>query len=61
LCEQAGLYTRALESYTDVSDVKRVIQNAASMNPEFVISFFGPLNVESSLEIIKEMLGRNIC
>lgn len=60
LCEQAGLYTRALESYTDVADVKRVIQNAAGMNPEFVIAFFGPLNVESSLDIIKELLGRNI-
>ena len=60
LCEQAGLYTRALENYSDISDVKRVIQNAASMNPEFVLSFFGPLNVESSLDIIKELLGRNI-
>jgi clathrin heavy chain len=60
LCEQAGLYTRALESYTDVSDVKRVIQNAAGMNPEFVLAFFGPLNTESSLDIIKELLGRNI-
>lgn len=60
LCEQVGLYTRALESYTDVADVKRVITQAAAMNPEFVLAFFGPLNVESSLEIIKELLGRNI-
>lgn len=34
LCEKAGLYQRALEHYTDLNDIKRVMTNAASMNPE---------------------------
>lgn len=61
LCEQTGLAQRALEHYTDVADIKRVIQaNSASLNPEFLLSFFGSVSRESSLEILKEMLSRNI-
>eukprot|EP01006_Ploeotia_vitrea_P027592 TRINITY_DN60369_c0_g1_i1.p1 TRINITY_DN60369_c0_g1~~TRINITY_DN60369_c0_g1_i1.p1 ORF type:complete len:1280 (-),score=86.00 TRINITY_DN60369_c0_g1_i1:31-3870(-) len=60
LCEQAGLVQRALEHYTDVADVKRVMQNAANMAPEFILSFFGTLSQESSLEVLHEMLSRNM-
>lgn len=61
LCEQSGLAQRALEHYTDVSDIKRVLQNSgASMNPEFLLSFFGSVSRETSLEILKDMLARNI-
>jgi len=60
LCEQAGLFQRALENYVDVVDVKRVMQNAAGMNPEFLVNYFGSMSKEASLEIIKELLGRNI-
>jgi clathrin heavy chain len=60
LCEQAGLFQRALENYTDLADVKRVLQNSQGMNPEFVVNYFGSLSQEASLEVIKELLGRNI-
>mmetsp|Transcript_21954 Transcript_21954/g.32005 ORF Transcript_21954/g.32005 Transcript_21954/m.32005 type:complete len:1722 (-) Transcript_21954:178-5343(-) len=60
LCEQAGLYQRALENYTDMVDIKRVLQNSQGINPEFVVNYFGSLSQEASLEVIKELLGRNI-
>merc|ERR1711871_292018 len=65
LCEQAGLGTRALEHYTDVTWVKRVLANIPqgtpnSVNPEFLISYFGSLSKESSLEILRDMLAKNM-
>lgn len=60
LCEQAGLIQRALEHYTDVNDVKRVMQNAANMPLEFILSFFGSLSQDTSLEVLREMLARNM-
>jgi clathrin heavy chain len=64
LCEQYGLAQRALEHYSDVNDIKRVLQNNAAAlsaaNPEFLLSFFGSISKESSLEILKDLLSRNI-
>lgn len=61
LCEQSGLAQRALEHYTDVADIKRVLQGSGhAMNPEFLLSFFGSVSRETSLEILKDMLARNI-
>lgn len=61
LCEQSGLPQRALEHYTDIADIKRVMQNSsATLNPEFMVSFFGSVSKEASLEILKDLLGKNI-
>lgn len=61
LCEQSGLAQRALEHYQDVADIKRVLQNhCANMNPEFLLTFFGSVSRETSLELLKELLARNI-
>lgn len=61
LCEQYGLAQRALEHYSDVADIKRVLQNSAGMlNPEFLIGYFGSVSKEGSLEILKDLLARNI-
>lgn len=60
LCEQAGLFQRALEHYTEVADVKRVMNNSQMINPEFLVTFFGSMSQESSLEVLKDMLGRNM-
>ena len=54
-----------MEHYTDVADIKRVLQNLPqgtpqSVNPEFLVSYFGSLSRESSLEILKDMLAKNI-
>jgi clathrin heavy chain len=61
LCEQAGLSQRALEHYSDIADVKRVMQgNPQGVSPEFLVSYFGSLSKENSLDILKEMLARNM-
>lgn len=61
LCEQSGLPQRALEHYTEPADIKRVLQNSAgALNPEFLVSFFGSVSQESSIDILKDLLSRNI-
>ena len=64
LCEGAGLSQRALEHYTDVEDIKRSLvamcANPQMINTEFVLSFFGSLSPEASLECLKELLSRNM-
>ena len=61
LCEQSNLAQRALDHYTDIADIKRVLQNSAGqLNPEGVVAFFGSISKEGSLEILKDLLSRNI-
>lgn len=42
LCEQAGLYQRALEHYTDIFDIKRAIVHTHLLNPEVCWAFSSP-------------------
>lgn len=60
LCEKAGLFQRALEHYTDINDIKRVMTNTHAINPEFLVSYFARLSVENSLECLKNLLRLNI-
>eukprot|EP01134_Creolimax_fragrantissima_P001261 CFRG1261T1 len=60
LCENAGLFQRALEHYTDIFDIKRAIVHTHLLNPEFLINFFGTLSVEDSMECLKAMLTSNL-
>ncbi|XKL64875.1 hypothetical protein PGB90_004961 [Kerria lacca] len=60
LCEKAGLLQRALEHYTDLYDIKRAVVHTQLLNPEWLVSFFGTLSVEDSLECLKAMLTNNI-
>jgi len=61
LCEQAGLAQRALEHYSDIADIKRVLGNpAAVQNPEFLISYFGSISRDGSLEVLKDLLAKNM-
>jgi len=64
LCEACGLTQRAMEHYTDTDDIKRSLvamcSNPQMMNPDFVLSFFGSMSPETSLECLKELLGRNM-
>lgn len=59
LCEQCGLTQRALEHYADINDIKRVA-NAPNVSPEFLISYFGTISREGAIEVLKEMLARNM-
>ncbi|CAD0048466.1 unnamed protein product [Aureobasidium pullulans] len=60
LCEQAGLYTRALEHYEDPAAIKRVIVQSDKIPEEFLVNFFGKLTLELSMECLDEMLKVNI-
>ena len=59
LCEKAGLYMRALEHYTDVSDLKRCCVNTHSIDPQALLEWFGTLSREWALDCIKELLVSN--
>jgi len=66
LCEKAGMWQRAAEHYTDIADIKRTFKNSHAMNPEFVVSYFGKLNREQSIMLLKDMMSRgpsnmNVC
>ena len=60
LCEQAGLIQRALENSEDRAFMKRNIVKTDKLNPEWLVSFFGKLSVDQSLECMDEMLKVNI-
>ncbi|KAJ3651782.1 hypothetical protein Zmor_017797 [Zophobas morio] len=60
LCEKAGLLQRALEHYTDLYDIKRAVVHTHLLPMEWLVSFFGTLSVEDSLECLKAMLTSNI-
>lgn len=59
LCERAGLFQHALEHYSDLSDVKRVITNTHVLNPDFVMQYFSTIHPDDQLEVLKEILVSN--
>ncbi|CAI6011217.1 unnamed protein product [Closterium sp. NIES-65] len=60
LCEKAGLYIRAIQHYTDLSDIKRVIINTHAIEPQSLVEFFGTLSKEWALDCMKELLLVNM-
>ncbi|KAI9865995.1 MAG: hypothetical protein M1813_001962 [Trichoglossum hirsutum] len=60
LCENAGLYQRALEHYDDPVAVKRVIVHTKVLNPDWLINYFGRFSLDQSLDCLNEMLRVNI-
>jgi clathrin heavy chain len=63
LCEQAGLYQKALELYTDPEKVKRVVINIAGtpkFNLDWLVEYFSTLSVPLSLECLDAMMKHNI-
>jgi clathrin heavy chain len=59
LCERAGLFQHALEHYTDLADVKRVMQNTHVINPEFLAAYFSNLTPDDRFDCIKELILSN--
>lgn len=59
LCEQKGLYQRALENYTDPKDIKRVLMNTHSLPPEYVTEYLSNMAPEVSLACMADMLKFN--
>ena len=60
LCEEAGLLQHALEYYTDIDDVKRVMGQAYKLNPDWLLKYFDSLSAGDSLECLRVMLEANI-
>jgi clathrin heavy chain len=60
LAEKAGLFNRALEHYTDMADWKRCIRNAHTMNPDFVVAWFGKIQPADRMACLNEMLTSNL-
>ena len=63
LCEQAGLFQKALELYEDPEAVKRIVVNIAgspNFSPDWLVEFFGKLSVEQSLSCLDAMMKHNI-
>jgi clathrin heavy chain len=60
MCEQSQLYQRALEHYTEPSDIKRVLLHANQMKPEFLADFFGKVQPTLGLECLRDLLRQNL-
>lgn len=60
MCEANGLFNRALELFTDISDIKRIIVNTHAIPPEFLETFFGTMTPDDCLECLNELLTVNI-
>jgi len=56
LCERAQLYQRALELYSDIKDIKRVLSQSQQLDPQFIVAFFANHSAENVLECLGEML-----
>jgi len=60
LCEKAGLVQRALEHYTNIDDLKRVMMRTEMIQPEFLVKFFGTLDAENAIECLHHLLRTNM-
>ena len=60
LCEKSGLYQRALEHYDDLKDIKRVIVHTNVIPNDWLVSYFGQLNVDQSIACLKELFSHNL-
>jgi clathrin heavy chain len=61
LCERAGLAQRALQLYTRLSDVKRILVTLShAIQPEYFLSIFANLSPDDSLELLDELLTNDL-
>ena len=59
LCEKMGLYQCALDNYTDINDIKRIIVNSHLINSTFLLDYLGRLIPENLLVCLHELLRAN--
>eukprot|EP00929_Paragymnodinium_shiwhaense_P056354 TRINITY_DN2820_c0_g1_i2.p1 TRINITY_DN2820_c0_g1~~TRINITY_DN2820_c0_g1_i2.p1 ORF type:complete len:1724 (-),score=606.43 TRINITY_DN2820_c0_g1_i2:339-5510(-) len=59
LCEKAGLMQYAMEHYSDTADLKRVMLQAHTMSPEFLLQYFGKMAPETALECLHDLMRHN--
>lgn len=59
LAENAGLFQRALEMFTDIKDIKRVMVNTHQISPTWLMEYFARLDSEEGLECLRALLSSN--
>jgi clathrin heavy chain len=59
IAERIGLSQIALENYTDIQDIKRVMINVHTIKPTFLIDYFGRLEPEVQVSCLNELLRTN--
>ena len=57
--EKAGLYQRALQHYTELSDIRRVIINTHAISSDFLVNYFTNLDVNDTLTCLKDLMAAN--
>ncbi|OLY81644.1 Clathrin heavy chain 1 [Smittium mucronatum] len=56
LCERANLYQRALELYTDIDDIKRVIVHTNILGTDWIVEYLSTISPENSAILLRDML-----
>lgn len=59
LCEQKGLFQRALENYTDLKDIRRVILNTHAIAADWLSNYLNRLQSDWILVCIGDLLRHN--
>lgn len=59
LCEAKGLLSRALECYTEVKDIKRIILNTQMFQFDFLVAYLSKLPAEDGVICLTELLRHN--
>ena len=59
LCEKAQLYLRALENYSDINDIRRVMLNTHVLKKEEIVEFLGKLDPQKALGCMYDLLKMN--
>lgn len=58
-CEKAGLFLRALENYTDIQDIRRVLLNTHAIDKTQLINYLARLTPENALISLNDMIKHN--
>lgn len=59
LCEQVGLYGRALENYTSIDACKRVMLNSHVITKEIMMEFFARLGEDDFITCLDNLMRAN--
>lgn len=59
MCEQVGLFGRALMNHTNMQDIKRVMLNTHAIPKEQLVEYFGRLGEEDALACMYDLLKSN--
>jgi clathrin heavy chain len=59
MCEQVGLYGRALQFTTNAQEAQRIMLNSHAIPKEIMIEFFGKLSEEDSVICLQNLMRSN--